>query len=150
PEPAGGREIRKCTAFLHDGAMRFVAPEPATYALWLDPGSARAPVVRKETLAGLDADLGEVEFGPGSTLHAVMHARPGASVPRIYLFVVALDGPKYDRQMNSNGESEAIVTGLGAGRFEVSVGSIMDSAVLYHGTIEVDGVNDATIPIDLK
>jgi hypothetical protein len=41
-------------------------------------------------------------------------------------------------------------SGLGPGRFEVSVGGIMDSPVLYHGTIEVDGVNDATISIDLK
>jgi len=150
PVPADGAEIRKCTAFLHDGALRFLAPEPATFTLWIDPGGSLAPVVRKERFTGLDVDLGEIEFGPGSTLHAVLHARPGVSVPRIYVFVFALDGPKYDRQMNSNGESEALVHGLGPGRFEVSAGAIMDSTVLYHGTIEVDGVNDVTISIDLK
>jgi hypothetical protein len=150
PVPAGDQEIRKCTGFRRDGALRFLAPEAATFTLWIDPGGSLAPVVRKVTFTGLDVDLGEIEFGPGSTLHAVMRSRPGVSVPRIYLFVFALDGPKYDRQMNSNGESEALVHGLGPGRFEVSAGAIMDSTVLYHGTIEVDGVNDATISIDLK
>jgi len=52
--------------------------------------------------------------------------------------------------MNSDGESYALVRGLGPGRFEVSTGAIMHSAVLYHGTIEVDGVNDVTISIELK
>ena len=49
PVPADGPEIRKCTAFLHDGALRFLAPEPANYTLLIDPGGSLAPVVRKET-----------------------------------------------------------------------------------------------------
>src|SRR5262249_48995730 len=146
----GGAEMRACTAFLHDGAMRFLAPEATTATLWIDPDRSLAPFVRPVTFTGLDVDLGPIEFGPGSTLRVVLRARPGDSAPRVCVSVPAVAGPTSLRSVNSTGESAVAVRGPAAGRFDVTVGANLDMATLYRGTIEADGVNDATIPIDLK
>ena len=82
--------------------------------------------------------------------------KDGQAIPRIGVFATREGLPSYTRYMNSSGEAEAVLSGLGPGRFRVNVSAIMAGGMPGSGkgalqeTHEVDGATDLELTLDLR
>ncbi|MFQ5844787.1 MAG: hypothetical protein ACE5JG_07345 [Planctomycetota bacterium] len=124
---------------------------PGTYGVWIDVPEG-VPFYREGVkLERGDNDLGDLPVQPGSRVNVLVKVQEPFAVPRISAWAQRLDEPTYSRSVNSGGEAEVVVVGLAAGRYRVMGGPIM-----AHGrrrldaVVEVDGVRDAELVLDLR
>ncbi len=61
-----------------------------------------------------------------------------------------LEEPAIHRDLNSRGVAVALVPGLDAGRYRVSMSTIMGLGQGIEQDIEVDGVSDVELELDLR
>jgi len=138
-----------------EGRARFGGFVPGTYTLWIDLDGQFAPLVLNDVVLGEErTDLGGVPFTAGSAVRVILRPQSGASPPRIFVSAfseeTAVDGSAlYNRQLNSRGEAEVVLAGLGAGTFSVRVGSIGAGDLMPIRVITLDGQRDEVIEIDL-
>jgi hypothetical protein len=98
-------------------------------------------------------DLGAPPFVVGSSLRVRSSAPAGASAPRIFLSATSdehgPDGrPLYNRQLNSRGETEVVLGGLGAGTFQVMAGLIASPGGRPVRSVTLDGTRDEVIEVE--
>lgn len=150
-EPTGAPKQWK-RALYADGVIRFGGLEPGRYSLLVEPRYRFAPLELRDVEAGVGVTtLPPANFVEGSRLRVRILAAPGFDPPRIYVYAQSIDGPAYFRDINSSGEPEPIVTGLGSGRFRVRV-SLNNAASRREIEREItfDGVSETTIDYDLR
>jgi hypothetical protein len=151
-EPEGEPE-----ATLHgvlDGDRLSFGGFPAgSWTVWIDMLTAHAPAVLRDAKLGAgDADLGGATLSEGSRVRVKVLVKEGTSVPRISVYAMREDAPKYGRQTSSNGEETAVLPGLGRGRFRIVATSMMGTAGKQglNEIHEVDGVHDLELTLDLR
>ena len=144
-EPVAAREL------VPDGeAFRFGGVARGTYTLWFDvPGFAPNVVPGVELGEGV-ASLGRVMLRRGASIRVTILAGEGASPPRVALFARALDEPVYRRGLNSSGEREVVLAGLGPGRFEVSGFAMGAAWRLSPRTVTLGADDEVRITADLR
>jgi hypothetical protein len=132
-----------------DGAFTFGAFEPGTYTLWIDLPDHAPLVLPHVTLTDRDTDLGELAFDPGSSLRVDILTSPDDRAPDISVSATHQQDPPYSRSKNSDGESEAVLLGLGRGRFKVLIMMIQGGRRVEH-EITVDGTTDVHLVFDAR
>ncbi len=151
--PPGGEPAYTLTPVTQDRRAVFGGYEAGTYTVWIDTLHF-APLVRSSVaLPNGETDLGLVSFTKGSTVHLDVRTRDGADRPPMRMHAGRLDEPTYARAALLLGPARAEVSGLGPGRFEIFVIRLGDPGsgppVLLKEEIEVDGVHDTTVVLDL-
>jgi hypothetical protein len=131
--------------------LTFGAPADGTYTLWFDIPPYAPLVVRGVTFDGADVDLGAQRCEMGSRLHVKALVREGGVAPRLSVWVKSLEPPIYTRGLNSEGETEVFLGGLGPGRHRVMVLPVMEagSGKRVQLEIEVDGDPSTVEQIEL-
>jgi hypothetical protein len=136
---------------LVDGALRFTGVPRGRATLWIDAARGFAPLVLAdiEVAAGL-TELGSAEFSKGSTLRVHLKVKEGQAAPRIYVSAKRAAEPALFRDHNSNGELDVLLSGLEAGKYTVTLSSIMANTRGSEQQIEFDGKSDVDIDMDLR
>ena len=123
----------------------------------MDAGQGFAPAVLRDAVFGEEgASLGPVTLSEGSRVRVRILVKEGQAVPRVSLFATREGLPGYSRFMNSNGEAEAVLGGLGPGRFRIQSSAIMGPGTQggARGAIaeshEIDGSTDLELTLDLR
>ena len=106
-------------------------------------------MLRDVEIAGITV-LPAPVLGPGSSIRLKILVPDGQAVPRVYLFGRRQEEPAYYRGINSDHEAEVVLSGLGPGRFRVRASTITDRRGLPEREIELDGVNDFELELDLR
>jgi len=119
-------------------ALRFAGFAPGRYDLWIDLDGC-VPQERSDVLLAEGETALDLECDPGATLRVIV---PG-EVP-VSASVQSLDAPRYRR----TGATE--VTGLGAGRFQVTVWNRFTGLLLHSGEIVSGGHGEIPLVIDLR
>ena len=86
----------------------------------------------------------------GSSIRVKLKIKEGQSAPRIALFASSLEEPRYTRYLNSWGQEEIVLRGLGRGRFSLlghGMMGIPDDALIRR-EVELDGMTDLTIELE--
>ncbi len=129
-----------------DSFARTADLAPGRWNLWIDAGPRFAPVeLRDVEIGGGVTTLASLELHSGASVRVRVRANAGESAPRIYVVVSSNAEPKYWRDVNSQGESEVLVSGLGAGQFAVRISSIMDLREAKHFDVELDGDSEVVL-----
>jgi hypothetical protein len=136
-------------ALVEGTTARFGGFEAGTYTVWLDVPPF-APVVLPDVRLGEgDTDLGTVRLSDGSSVRVEVLVKDGQAVPRLLVSATRQGPPTYSRFVNSSG-GDVRLTGLGPGTFRVHVGGVMGGPQRKEETVEVDGVADVTLKMDLR
>jgi hypothetical protein len=147
-----GAPQRWLRALYADGVIRFGGLEPGRYSLFVDPRYRFAPLELRDAEATSGAtELPPANFVEGSRVRVRILTTAGFDPPRIYVYAQSVDDPSYFRDLNSDGEAEPVVTGLGPGRFRVRVALINGAARReLEREVVLDGVGETTIDYDLR
>jgi len=146
-----GKPIAWFHAPIEDGVARFSGVAPGTWTLWIDPQDGFAPIVLRdvEVVAGT-MTLSQLALETGSSLRVHVLVKPGLSVPRVYVAARRRGEPSYLRSINSRGEDVVLVPGLGKGTFDVTLDGPIGEGRRSAKTVELDGVHDADLDLDLR
>ena len=129
---------------------RFAGFDPGACKLWFDcPGFAPQRldgVVLREGLT----DLGVLALGRGATVRFHVLPREDERIPELSFTAQALGAPRYRRSAKTTGADHALLGGLGAGRFQVTVSERYTGQQVWSRRIEVDGTNEVSVEIDLR
>ncbi len=138
-------------AVLADGALRCSLPR-GRWTLLIDPGSQFQPLVLPDVEIEGPTELPPAQFTTGSTLRLRLLLPEGSSAPRLYLKATRQQAPVYDRSINSPGEEEVLLTGLGPGRYDLKALQMMGGVptIKPNWQVEVDGINDLELELDLR
>ena len=91
----------------------------------------------------------------GTTIRIRLLVEEGQSPPRIFASAHHQGEPRYVRYLNSRGEAEVLLSGLGTGRYKVQAFPMRDMgrpkrSVAIDEEIEVDGKSDLTFELDFR
>jgi RNA polymerase sigma-70 factor (ECF subfamily) len=148
-EPSG-QPVACFHAPIADGVARFAGIAPGQWTLWIDPWWKYAPVALNVQVAQGITVVDWPKLSLGSSVRVNVLVGAGDPPPRIYVNAKSRGEPSYYRGINSGGEAIVVLTGLARGVFDVHVKSIMDGKQLPDRTVEVDGVNDVDLTVDLR
>jgi hypothetical protein len=125
--------------------------EPGTWTVFLDV-APHAPIVLNDRRLGAGAtDLGVVTVVEGARIRVKVLVKDGQHAPRISLTAARRGKPGYMRYLNSNGETEAVLSGLGAGTFEVTARPVMGAdRALLETEVTLEAGGEAEIVVDLR
>jgi hypothetical protein len=124
--------------------------EPGTYTLWIDYRDHAPLILRNVILGEGETDLGEIPFDRGASVRVAILTKPGTTAPRISVAAWAQQAPTYDRSTSSDGEAEAVLQGLGPGRFKVRIGLNADRPRETEHEITVDSNSDVHLTYDAR
>ncbi len=151
-----GTADQRLMANLKDGAYALAGFKPGTYTMVFDQ-QGRAPAVMEKVTLGTGTDLGTVTTEAGATVRFRLKVKEGQDPPRIYANAHAKTGFTYTRHVNSRGEAEVLLKGLGAGTFDLHAMPMRGfgtSGVAAKGsldkTIECDGHTEIVIDLDVR
>ena len=134
-------------AVVVEGVLRCALPA-GRWNLWLDASGKLAPLVlRGVEIAGV-TELPAMSFGAGSSLRVRVQSPEGSDPPRIYVYAESLVAPFYHRSINSRGEAEVLLPGLGPGRFRVKMSVIMDHSRTPEQEVELDGESEVSLDFE--
>ncbi|MGQ0612135.1 MAG: hypothetical protein ACT4PV_00075 [Planctomycetaceae bacterium] len=151
----GAGPVLKSNASLEGGSFAVRGIEPGTYRLWFDApwldGTGAAPFEREGVVISAgDNDLGELEQPPGARIRFKLLV-PEGTHPAVYeVWAIHRGTPAYQRQAASGADGEALITGLGPGRFLLrgTTGSTPLPAV--ERELALDGTGETVITLDLR
>jgi hypothetical protein len=120
------------------------------WTLFLDPGGEAAPLLHTgvEIPEG-GADLGTLTLGPGSVLRLQIADERANKSGALHLHARHVGAPDYSRFWSRNVGPELLLPGLGAGRFDVTIGDSTGKQ-LWTGTAECDGAHETALAVDLR
>ncbi len=146
---ARGEPIEWRNAPIIDGIARF-ATLRGTWTLWIDAGESFAPLVLRNVAAEGVTTLASAAFDRGSAVRVRLIVDGGEAAPRISVSALHTGVPAYFRRLNSGGESEVVLAGLGPGSFRVSASSITGSRTIPERELELDGRSEIALDFDLR
>jgi RNA polymerase sigma factor (sigma-70 family) len=120
------------------GRLSFGAPPDGTYTLWFDIPPYAPLVIRDVRIEGEDVDLGIRRCETGSSLRVKALVPDGAAAPRLSVWVRPTEPPLYSRGLNSNGETEVVLGGIGPGRHRVVAMPVMGARAGQQVQLEMD------------
>jgi hypothetical protein len=135
---------------LEDGRVRFWGYPPGRYALWFDLPGVAPLWLRDVVLADGVTDLGMLAVRPGTALRVRVVGREGETLPDLTIAARALSSPHYRRSRHTGGADTTVLTGLGAGRFQVTAWERYTGLRVGSRRIDADGTNDVRLEIDLR
>jgi hypothetical protein len=117
--------------------------------VWADVFAASPPIVLRDvTLGEGDTDLGAYTPETGASLRLHVLVPEGQDAPRIFVSAARVGEPAYTRSLNSRGEHEIVVHGLGPGRFRVR--AYLAARPRLDEAIESDGASEIVLTLDLR
>jgi RNA polymerase sigma-70 factor (ECF subfamily) len=149
-EPTG-KPVAWFHAPIEDGIARFSGIAPGTWTLWIDPQDGWAPIVLRdvEVSAGI-MTLPQLSLEVGSSLRVHVLVKAGQSAPHIYVAAKRRGEPSYMRSINSRGEDVVVLAGFGTGAFDVTLHGAIGEGPGSTRIVELDGVHDADLDLDLR
>lgn len=142
--------VGEFSASIDAGRARFGGFAPGRYTLWIDPASEFQPLVLADVALGeSETDLGAQSFSRGSSIRFRIAVPAGQSPPRISAWAWSLGRPEYRRGLNSEGEAEVVLSGFGAGTFQLSYGPVMGASAQERRPLTLDGEHDELIELGL-
>jgi hypothetical protein len=144
-----GEPVARLRAVAEGSALRFGGFAPGTYNLWLDAKPFAPITLRGIALGEGESDLGRAATADGSAIRVRIVVPAGQSAPRISLAAWRTGEPVYSRGLNSAGESEVTLSGLGPGTFRVSVMAVAGGKRVDQD-VTLDGVETREIGLDLR
>ncbi len=153
-EPAG-KALQDLVPTFEDGVFTLAGYSPGTYTLIVNARKRAPAVIRDVTLTQEELDLGTIALPAGATVRIKLKLKDGEDAPRI-LASAHCKGPiSYSRYINSRGEAEVLLKGLGAGTFELRAGPMRGMGDRGGGkaiqeTIESDGRTEIVRELDLR
>lgn len=143
--PEGPPAVR----LLASGEIRFGGFEPGTWTIWIDVPQ-RAPLVLRDVLLGEGVtDLGSAKPERGSILKLRFPAPSAGRGPSMSITAESMDEPRYVRRLTTTGEAEGVLSGLGPGRFKVSVVPTLEAGALPRERI-IDADGRSEVVLDVK
>lgn len=149
----GATPVATLVPVFDGGALRFGAPAPGRYTLWIDVAPWAPLVLRDVAIGGEDLDLGPLTFSRGSSVRIRLLVKEGQDAPRVSVWASPAAEPRCSRGVNSNGEKEFVLRGLGPGRHEIQAMPVMGTpSPIPRRTVDVDGAEttEVTIDVDLR
>jgi hypothetical protein len=142
----GDEEIPLWPELALDGRLRAGGFAPGRYTIVVRVGSGAPVVLPDVDLQDGVTDLGELRPPKGAALRLRLAVPAGQAAPALRVTVTRTSAPRYAIEFLSKGETEIVVPGLGAGRFEVVArrASQRGGDVLRR-TVDCDGLRDVVI-----
>ncbi|MDA1194781.1 MAG: hypothetical protein O2894_06320, partial [Planctomycetota bacterium] len=150
---AEGKPSRRVTCS-RDGDTLVATGIPAgNWTVVIDPPN-RAPVLLGERAITGRVELGPIATAAGARVRIRLQVPEGQDPPRIYAYARALTGPDHIRSINSRGEAEVVLEGLGPGRFEIVASSMRVMAGAGQAGIKdkivIEGEGEVVVDMDLR
>jgi hypothetical protein len=130
-----------------DGGARFAVPH-GTWTLWIDAGEGFAPLELHNVSVDGVTVLEPAVFERGSAVRVRVPVVPDQAAPRIFVSAMKVGAPAYFRSLNSDGENEVVLAGLGPGRFQLSLSTVMPFQAPTRREIELDGRSELVLDFD--
>ncbi len=150
-EPRGTPDFQSECVLAGEG-ISVAAPPPGRWTLWIDT-LEYAPLLLRDVAVGEDgADLGRIALSRGSSIRVRARVAEGTSAPRLSIWAWHGEEPAYVRGLNSDGATEVLLSGLGAGTFTLTIGAIVGgpSDARLRREITVDGAEGTVVDIDWR
>jgi len=142
-DPSGETVFQRDCALVN-GGLEFGTPPPGRYTLWLNVAPWAPLVLRDIEVSAEDLDLGVREFPIGSSVRVHMLVGLGEAAPRLSVWAHSKNAPVYSRGLNSRGETDAVLRGLGPGSFQVMAMPIMGAMPRTRMSYEIKVDGEAT------
>ena len=150
-----GKSLRSLTPAVADGVFTLGGFAPGTYTLVIDARQRAPVVIRDVTLTGDRTDLGTINASKGATVRIKLKIKEGEDAPRIYASAYCKGPIAHSRYVNSRGELEVLLRGLGVGTYELRASPMRGmggggARTALHETIESDGATEIVRELDLR
>jgi hypothetical protein len=145
-----GEPVARLRAAVDGRVLRFGGFEAGTYGVWIDARPFAPVTLRGVALGEGENDLGRAATEDGSTIRVRILVPEGQSAPRIALVAWRTGEPVYSRGLNSAGESDVVLSGLGPGTFRVSAMAVMGNVKRLEQDVTLDGVETRELTLDLR
>jgi hypothetical protein len=148
---AAGRAPVTLDVFLADGGgLMFGGFLPGRYTLVFDLPGLAPLTLRDVVFADGTNDLGGLAVQRGTALRIRILGREGETLPELAITARALQEPRHQRSLRTDGTDAAVLRGLGAGGFQVTAWERHTGLKVWSQRIEADGTNDLRLEIDLR
>lgn len=152
-----GKATQYLTPTFKDGLFTVTGFKPGTYTFVVDARKRAPGVVKNVTLGAGKTDVGTVTLPEGATVRIRLKIKEGEDAPRVFASAHCKSPVMYTRYINSNGEKEVLLKGLGAGTFELRASSMRGFGSSGAGggkplkeTIECDGRTEIVRELDMR
>ena len=123
-----------------------------TYVLAIDTPNF-VPLILPGTKLAKGLDLGLLTLERGASIRVKIKVPEGQDAPRIMISAHSVNPFTHWRSMNSRGEAEAVLTGLGKGTYHIRAGAVMGMGggkQAIDESIESDGESETVFELDLS
>jgi hypothetical protein len=149
-----GEPAQTCKIGFKDGVWSFAGFKPGKYTLWFDfrfDLQPAAPLVLADVELGEGStDLGKLEFSDGAAVRVKIQVAEGKEFPRLNASARPVAKPEYSRSGYSASSGEAVVRGLGPGRFKISIHAGDFRSKPREQDVESTGSGEIPLAIDLR
>lgn len=148
----GTRPERAFHAPIVDGVARFGGLAPGSWTLWIECSNAAfAP----RTFTGVEigdarTELAPLTFERGSSVVVRLTLNPGDKGDGLRCVVTGLDVPLYERSAFPRPDGSRVARGLAAGRHRLRIERSAALVPAIERELELDGVHDVTVDVDLR
>ncbi len=134
-----------------EGELRFGGIAAGRCTLLVDLGSKFAPLALRDTPIEIGrTQLPAAMFVTGARIRTRILTAKGTDPPRIYASAEHRGAPVYRRGVNSRGEAEVVLEGLGAGKFHFSVGTESGWQRTMERDVELGEAGEVILDFDLR
>ncbi|MBI5431819.1 MAG: sigma-70 family RNA polymerase sigma factor [Planctomycetes bacterium] len=134
-----------------DGVARFRGLEAGTWTLWIDPIEDFAPLILTNVEIGSGStSLEPATFARGSSVRVKVLVNDCEAAPSISITAHATGEPRSTRWLNSRGEAEPVLPGLGVGEYDVRAGVMLQVESRVTRRLVLDGTTDVELTLDLR
>jgi len=151
----GAGVAHQTSARLEGGSYTVRGFVPGTYRLWfenppfVDEGGA--PFDREGVvLSAGDNDLGDLEISPGARIRFKLLVPEGTHPASFQVWAIHLGTPTYQRQASSGADGEAVITGLGPGRFRLRGTTGSSPLPAVERELALDGTGETALTLDMR
>lgn len=152
-----GEALQRLTPAHEGGVFTIAGFQPGTYTLVVNVQGRAPAIVDGVTLADTETDLGTIALPEGATVRIRLKVKEGEAPPRIVADARFLEVPAYGRVVNSSGERDVLLRGLGVGAFTLRATPHHALVNGGHGgsqsierALESDGRSEIVVEMDLR
>ena len=154
PGKIEGEPVQTCKIRSQDGVGSFAGFKPGKYTLWFDfrfEVQPAAPLVLQDVELGEGStDLGKLKLSDGATVRVKIQVADGKEFPRLNVSARPVVKPDYHRSGYSISSGEAVVRGLGPGRFKISIHAGDFRSKPQEQEVESTGSGEIPLTIDSR
>jgi hypothetical protein len=134
------------------GLAHFGGLQPGTWTLWVEAARTQYPprVLSRVEIGAGSTELLPFAFERGSNVVLRLQLPPGDDGRGLKCVVTGLDQPFYERNADDAPDGTRVARGCAAGRHRLRITRSESLAPPIERELELDGVHDVTVDIDLR